>query len=465
MQIAGVANELLGRETIPSGVPLNRFRAPISARLAYLLLVCLALAIALELVRRHLQVYFPKDWADAHELDGLTDWKAARLSRLGVNPYEPAGLSMLGQSQVGWPPTTAFWYLPLVDFSKALVAEVGGLSLLILLIPHYYLCAKALNWPAPVVVAALATALVFSTEWLPYHYGATQCSEHIAFLYVLAWLFLRRGRDTGAGVCIGIAATLKLFPGLMVVMLLFGRRWRGFVAAAVTYSIVAVTMTLKFGLNSWLLFLEQEKPITEVWLGSLQNSSLSGLVTQTLFPFCEGGGHPAMVSTTIVSAISILLITVSVWVSRGSFKRALEADGRSIDLPFALFGLLSVFLNPFAWEHYYALLIHPLFIITTYCWQIIRTMFRRWGDQTCSTASLVITASLALTCAGAFAFVFQALSRDISGNFPPCRSLETHFIANVSLACSLFTDSEFCPLDHNDSRLFRRNAIQDSPEY
>lgn len=395
------------------GSPLNRYKAPISVRLVYLVLVCLALAIALELLRHNLQFYFPKDWANAHELDGLTDWKAARLSLLGVSPYEADGLRMLGQNQVGWPPTTAFWYLPMVNFSKALVAEVSGLSLLILLVPHYYLCAKALNWPAAFVVAVLAAALVLSTEWMVYHYEMTQCSEHIAFLYVLTWLFLRKGRDTAAGLCIGVAMTFKLFPGLMVIMMLFGRRWRGVIAAAVTYAIVAVTMTIKFGFNSWLLFLEQEKPITEGWLGVLQNSSLSGLVTQSLFPFCVANGHPTKTGSAIITITSILLITAAVWVSRTYFKRALEADGRAIDLPVALFALLSVFLNPFAWEHYYALLIAPLFIVTTHCWQVIRTMARRWGDHTCSTASMAVTACLALTCAGAFAFVFRALGRNI----------------------------------------------------
>ena len=310
------------------GSPLNRYKAPISVRLVYLVLVCLALAIALELLRHNLQFYFPKDWANAHELDGLTDWKAARLSLLGVSPYEADGLRMLGQNQVGWPPTTAFWYLPMVDFSKALVAEVSGLSLLILLVPHYYLCAKALNWPAAFVVAVLAAALVLSTEWMVYHYEMTQCSEHIAFLYVLTWLFLRKGRDTAAGLCIGVAMTFKLFPGLMVIMMLFGRRWRGVIAAAVTYAIVAVTMTIKFGFNSWLLFLEQEKPITEGWLGVLQNSSLSGLVTQSLFPFCVANGHPTKTGSAIITITSILLITAAVWVSR-SILQTRARGGRS----------------------------------------------------------------------------------------------------------------------------------------
>jgi len=69
-------------------------------------------------------------------------------------------------------------------------------------------------------------SLAISTNWLEYHFTVVQFSEIIAFFYVLGWVFLRRGRDTLGGVCLGLAATIKFFPAVMIGMLFFGKRWR-----------------------------------------------------------------------------------------------------------------------------------------------------------------------------------------------------------------------------------------------
>ena len=395
----------------------NRFKVPIMVRILYWLFVFFSFVFCIELIRRNLSPYFPHDWPNAHENDILTNWKVARLSKLGINPYTSTGLAMLGQGQVGQPPTMSFWYLPFVDLPKAAAAEISSLSLLALLFPHYYLCAKELRWPAPIAIGAIATSLVISTDWLAYHYNVIQCSEQIAFLYLLAWMFLRRGKDATAGICIGVAMTLKLFPGLMLIMLFAGRRWRGVATATLTYAVVAITMTLKFGFSAWLLFLEQEKPVTEGWLGSLQNSSLSGLVAQILFPVCEVDPHPSKTGSMITAIVSVILVAAAIWFSRHNFRRARQVDRRAIDLPFALFVTLSVFLNPFAWEHYYAMVMQPLFILTTLLWHTFRATLRRWSDRACTTVSFVFTSLFTAVSVATLAFVLIALSRDIWSNY------------------------------------------------
>ena len=406
--------EIIWVLTILPTSPVNhRFRSPLTGRISYWLFVCAAWAIAVELLRINLALYLPRDWPNAHEFDCLSAWKGARLFWLGVNPYTPNGLAMIGQYQVGQPPTAIFWYLPMADFSKALVAQTSSVILLVLLVLHFYLCAKQLNWPAPVAVGALVTSLVISTSWIAYHFNVIQWSESIAFLYVLAWLFLRRGQDTRAGICLGVATTIKLFPGLMVVMLLLGRRWRGVLAASFTYAFVAVVITARFGVECWSQFFAQEKPITEAWLGSLQNSSLAGLVTQIRYPSCELVGHPSRTGSMITGIVSVVLVAAAAWASWSNLKRSLDTDRRAIDLPFALFTVLSVFLNPFVWEHYYALLIQPLFVITTSLWLTFRVSLRRWSDTDCSTGSFAITSLVTAVSAAAITFVLRALSRDI----------------------------------------------------
>jgi hypothetical protein len=392
---------------------INRFRVSPVATLCYWLFVVTCIAVSIELLRRSLPSYLPLEWARAHELDALSDWKAARLFRLGINPYTDFGLSMLGQSVMGHPPSTPFWFLPMVDFVKPLAAELSTLVIWFLIAPHIYLCLKELHWPAPVAIAGLFSSLAISSTWMLYHFRAIQLSEPIAFVYVLSWLFLRRGQDVRAGLCIGSAATLKLFPGIMVIMLLLARRWRGFFAATLTYGAIVAVMTWTYGVDSWLQFFALQKPIAAIWHGSLQNSSLSGLVTQVLYPFCDSIAYPSKEAAFISSAGSIVLLAAATWFSRNHFRRALDSDKRAIDLPFTLFALLSVFLNPWVWEHYYFLVIHPLLLIVTQFWLSFRVTYRRWSDGGLSPIRFQTMVGITGFAFTALAFALYALSREI----------------------------------------------------
>ncbi len=391
----------------------DRYRASPLVKVCYYVFVFAAVAISIELLRRNLPAYLPRDWPNAHEGDVLVDWKAARLVRLGISPYSRLGLALNDMPLMGHPPTTAFWYLLMADLPKGLVAELTSLAAWFLLIPHIYICAKELDWPAPMAVTGLVTSLVISSAWLLYHFDVVQCSEQIAFLYVLAWLFLRRGHDAKAGLCIGLVMTIKLFPGLLMVMLVLSRRWRAVIVATVSYGAIAGLMTWIYGLESWPMFFAQQKPVSDIYLGILQNSSLTGMVAQSLYPICIGEAHPSTAVSVISGCSALAIMAIAVWLTRSHLRRAVDTDARAIDLPFALFALLSVFLNPWAWEHYYVLVIQPLFVLTTAFWRIYRVTLRRWGDGVCSTRCLVGIGCVTVGFVCALSFVIYALTLEI----------------------------------------------------
>jgi Glycosyltransferase family 87 len=389
-----------------------RLREPPAVRVLKLLGACLALALSLELVRRAIPMYLPRDWASAHEYDGIADWKGARLFFLGQSPYSPAGLAALGQATMGHPPTTPFWYLPLAEFSKPVAAQLSTFLVWVLLPIHTFVCARELKFPLPVVTAVLVASALFASKFVKYHCDATQYSEPIAVLYVLAWAFLRKGRDARGGVCLGAALTMKLFPGLLLVMLLLARRFRALFAAATTYSVVAILMTRGFGLHAWYDFFREQAGISDEWLGSIDNSSLSGLVVQLLSPPCVAQGHPSRTATLITLGCSLVLLLAAGWLSLRLFKRARETDTRSIDLPFALFALLSVFLNAWVWDHYAVLTVQPLFILAAAFWSQWQAAFRGWCERQSSAKRLASVTAVGLVACVGFLETLQALAVD-----------------------------------------------------
>ncbi len=333
---------------------------------------------------RWLPQYLPRDWANAHERDALIDWKAARLFLDGVSMYSPEGLKALNVPAAGHPPTTPFWFLPLATFDKALAAEIIGLSVWFCLVIHLYLCARAVKFPAPATLTLLVWSGFITTEGFLMHFWAVQLSEHIALAYVLAWWFLRRRQDTRAGILLGIAGTLKLFPGLMFIFLLFARRWRAFIAASLTFLLVAAAMTSVYGLEGWKLFFTQQGPISEKYLGSERNASLHGIVVRLFMPLCSGPAVSSRATTMVIAVIALALIAGAVFLSWQRLEQARNRDPEAIDLPFALFSVLSAFLNPWIWEHYTVLLIQPAFVVAATLLFAFRHTLRAWLDERAS---------------------------------------------------------------------------------
>jgi len=359
---------------------ISRFYPSFQRRLIYVVFVVLALACTLQLLQTALPNYLPMDWSQAHEMDGIVDWKAARLGLAGKSPYTPEGLKVIGAEGFGHPPTTPFWFLPLANFSKAITAEIVGLMVWFGLVIHLFITAKELKFPAPVILTGLLGAMVLSTSWLKAHYVAVQFSEHIAFAYVVGWYYLRRRKDVPAGIAIGIAASLKLFPGLIMLFFLVSGRWKAFIASSLTFLGIAAVMTKVFGFESWILFFKQQGPVGMAWIGHVRNASIHGIISRIGTPICTGESLPTGSTTGVAIGISLVILIAAFWLCR-STKRLTARDPSAIDLPFALFSLLSVFLNAWAWEHYYVLLLQPLLIIAATFYSYSSGAFRRWSNE------------------------------------------------------------------------------------
>jgi hypothetical protein len=381
----------------------GRWRPDLLVRIAYVLFVLATCWLVIHWLQGSINNYLPKDWSRAHEYDGLEDWLAARFYLAGKNPYTPASLAQLNRIGLGHPPTTGFWFIPLGYLTKAIVAEVVDLTTWFLLVVHLYLCARAVKVPAPIAVTALIFAWVFTTDGLSMHWHAIQLSEQIAFLLVLGWLYLRAGREVPAGIALGLAATLKLFPGVLILFLLLARRYRAFVIAGAVYVGVAAFMTATYGFSAWPLFLEEQSGISHVWVGSIRNASLHGIVLRLLSPICVASVLGSTRGAVISAFGGVLLLALGVRVSYQTVKRARYENPRLIDLPFAMFTLLAVFVNPWIWEHYSVLLIQPTFVLVAAVLRTFSRSLRGWLDQALPGRGVIQDGSVLLLVLGAVA--------------------------------------------------------------
>jgi alpha-1,2-mannosyltransferase len=297
--------------------------------------------------------------------DLVVDHRTARAYKEGFSPYDAEGarrahLAELGPSGTGHPPTTSFWVLPLADLDlKTANAAVCWISLFLLLL-ELVLLAQSLRCPAPHATAWLAFGFLVSCPLLAYHASLGQLSQAIAFLYVTAWLAWRRDDQILAGIALGAACTMKFFPAVMVLLLVVGRRWRGVLAAAAVFALVAAVMTARFGLAAWPAFFAQQSVVADEWLNNISNLSLHGIIGRLFSPACLPPGPVRIGPLVLSSLLSLGLLAAAAW-----WSRRLAREGRTVDLPFAAFTVLSVLLGQWAWEHYALILVPAAAIATT----------------------------------------------------------------------------------------------------
>jgi hypothetical protein len=173
---------------------------------------------------------------------------------------------------------------------------------------------------------------------------------------------------------LGASCTLKLFPGVMVLFLLLSRRFRAVAAAAAVYLTIAGIMTSRYGFACWPQFFAMQGPISQHWMMNIRNGSPHGIVLHVLRPVCAATRPITWQISALSSGLALVLLVLAWLLSRRTALLAAQDPRatREIDLPFALFSVLSGFLNPWVWEHYNVLLLLPLGIslVTLYgLWQ------------------------------------------------------------------------------------------------
>jgi hypothetical protein len=367
----------------------GRVRPDVVRRVAHVAFTLVACVLAIRWIQQSLPNYLPKDWSRVHVYDGLEDWDTARYFLRGKNPYAPASLAELGRHALGHPPTAGFWCIPLAPLEKEIAAEVLDLANMFLLALSIYLCARELKLPAPAAVGVLVWGWFLTTDGMTMHWHSVQTSAEVGFALVLGWVYLRRGAEIPAGIAVGVAATIKLFPGVLIVFLLVARRYRAFLAASATYLAVAAVMTSTYGLRSWQQFLVQQGGPQGFWVGHVRNASLQGVFLRTISPLCVSSPLPNTRTTLVAIVLSVLLLVLAALLSRRMLKHAREENYGSIDLPFALFSVLGTFLNPWIWEHYHVLLVQPVFVLVVSVWTSFRRTWREWLDELAPNWALV----------------------------------------------------------------------------
>lgn len=172
-------------------------------------------------------------------------------------------------------------------------------------------------------------------------------------LFTLAWLGIRRGDrrgDTMAGIAIGAATVIKLFPALLIVwLLLAGRTRTALYSIAAAIVLAAITVPLS-GIEPWLDYLTVARNLS---INLAQADALAP--TFWLTPYL--GFTPARVIVTLAG------LGILVWTTLRTRVHGLSEFGRADQrIPFGTVVILSILITPTLYGSYLTVLVVPMLL-------------------------------------------------------------------------------------------------------
>jgi alpha-1,2-mannosyltransferase len=171
----------------------------------------------------------------------------------------------------------------------------------------------------------------------------------LALTGAAAWSWTR-GHSAASGALVGVAAALKAFPALLLVVFLIRRDWRALASGVLTGAILSASPALWYGPGAVLPLFRRWLEVSAEggWPTRVQNQSIVAMTSRS---------WPDAATAIAVALIAIVVLTliVTVWRSRDS-THAPARTGATLALALAV----AVLVSPIAWDHYWLLMLPAL---------------------------------------------------------------------------------------------------------
>jgi hypothetical protein len=189
----------------------------------------------------------------------------------------------------------------------------------------------------------------------------------LMLLFAAAWALERSEKPGWAGLVIGLATAIKLFPGFLLVYYAARGRWRVVIAGTLTVIGLTLLTLPVVGLDTYVSYYRDAMPKVTIFRGWWINASLPGLFNK-LLDGSSGHTLPLVANPALAMAMTAAIIVILCAVLFVATRRA--RTRREHDLTFGLAVVTLLLIAPLTWDHYFLLLLVPLAVL----WKDLRRL-------------------------------------------------------------------------------------------
>ena len=321
--------------------------------------------------------YFGPMWASALRPgsdrinDFYQDWGSARNYLTGLPVYTAHATSIprhLGLSSNpipsieynAHPPTSVLLALPLAQCRYPDAVLVWNVISLVALAVSLWLVARELALPWTMLPPTLALLSLCHPVYGNLYQG--QLTLILVLLVTGIWALERSGQLSLAGVLLGLAAAIKLFPLYLAVYFLAGGRFRVLITAAISLLVLTVATALVLGVDTYHDYLQIVLPGQAKFRSFSYNLSIAGLWYKLFDPVTETGPVVPLWSCPIFARWGTILsdLATTAIVMMLAFTAQTRAQR---EIAFATAVICMLLVSPVTWDFSLPLLLVPIAIM------------------------------------------------------------------------------------------------------
>lgn len=327
------------------------------------------LAIAMMIIVHYLQFFSSVTTTDLGQ-----DYHAAVALRCGNTIYDGINHHV---------PFVAVLSLPLTFLSYRTSFVLWGVFSIVLYFVCVFIVVRGLDLRLGILWLMIPGLML---SWYPFlaHIALGQWSVVIAVCVLAAWLALKNGWGRSAGVLLGVAAAIKLFPGIFGLYLLTQRRWRALAYMGVSFSLCMIVSLIVVGVEDFQAFIFSDMPANSAnFIAYPINHSLWGMTYRLLVP--NGYLTPLVVAPRIGFALAAFLCILIIGLLIGGIRGA--KDEFSKDIAYAATCVAMLMLSPLSWQHAMIILVLPFGVLLT-----ILRHYNSWKIRAALICCFILTA-------------------------------------------------------------------------
>jgi hypothetical protein len=262
------------------------------------------------------------------------------------------------------PPTSVVLVLPLARLDYPEATLIWNLLSLAAFLVSLGLIAHQLRIPVSRWAVFPLVALLLSNGPFRHQVSQGQFNFFLLLLLTGTWAADRSGRPWLAGVLLGMATVLKLFPAFLVLYFVLRRQWRAVVAAGATIIGLTLLSMAVLGVDAYRDYVRIVLPHVEALKTGWRNVSLTGTWAKLFDPTTPGPQlEPLLRSPVLARGMALLSALVLGGLLARKTWRA--SDRAETDACFGLFLTFTLLISAVTWHHYALLLLLPLTLAWT----------------------------------------------------------------------------------------------------